>query len=74
LAAARATIARLEAEIANQGLRQRKQAAQQAADAKDRAAQGAVATATQQPHTEGIPVQITAALCLMAFLIAWWFF
>lgn len=72
LATAKATIARLQAELDNQGLRLRK-AVSAAEDVKGRVSQGAT-TVTTQPHPEGIPVQICAGLCLMAFFIAWFFF
>ncbi|KAI9893198.1 MAG: phosphatidylinositol-binding protein scs2 [Vezdaea aestivalis] len=67
LAAAQAHIVSLTQQ-AEQGLRQRKipekpgQAVQQVQQAAGQAVQ------------EGVPVQITAALCLLSFLLAYWFF
>ncbi|KAF8541382.1 PapD-like protein [Trichophaea hybrida] len=73
LAAAKATIARLEAELNNQGLRLRKTAGA-ASDAKDRITEGTAGMGMTTHPTEGIPVQICAALCLLSFFIAWFFF
>ncbi|KAI5812597.1 PapD-like protein [Pyronema omphalodes] len=74
LTAARATIARLEAELKQQSLRLRKTAGA-ASDAKDKITEGAAAGMNMTAHPpEGIPVQICAALCLLAFFIAWFFF
>jgi len=73
LAEARATIARLEAEMSEQGLRLRKTSGV-ASDAKERVTAGAAGMGLTTQPPEGIPVQICAALCLAAFLIAWFFF
>jgi hypothetical protein len=73
LAAAKATIARLEAELNNQGLRLRKTAGA-ASDAKDRITEGAAGMCMATHPPEGISVQICAALCLLSFFIAWFFF
>lgn len=71
LAAAKATIAKLQAELKEQEVRLRKTAGV-AADKADEITQGSVALATSPPA--GVPVQLTAGLCLLAFLIAYAFF
>ena len=71
LAEANAKIARLEAEIQNQGLRQRKGVV---SDSKEGGVKGASGLAMSTHPPEGIPVQICAGLCLVTFLIAWFFF
>ncbi|AEO57077.1 hypothetical protein MYCTH_2091488 [Thermothelomyces thermophilus ATCC 42464] len=75
LAKAEATIASLKNEVAS-GLRQRKTGAA----SEDSSAEGAkLAQAerqTDQPPrpTEGVPVQVVAVLCLVSFLLAYFFF
>lgn len=69
LVEANAQIQRLKSQIADQGLRQRKVGA----------AGGEATTSTlqqQQPQSveAGVPVQIVAALCLLSFLLAYFFF
>ncbi|CAI7651767.1 unnamed protein product [Penicillium bialowiezense] len=68
LAEANATIQRLKDRLADQGLRQRKTGAEA----------GSAAPATmQQSHAQGqggVSIQIVAALCLLSFLIAYFFF
>lgn len=67
LADANAQIQRLKDRLADQGLRQRKTGGE---------AKAAPATMTQQ-HTSdsaGVPLQIVAGLCLLSFLIAYFFF
>jgi len=84
LAAARATIARQEAELDNlrarlegelnsAGARLRKTAGV-ASDSKGRITEGAAGMGLTTHPPEGIPVQLCAALCLFTFLIAWFFF
>jgi hypothetical protein len=73
LVEARAKISRLEAELKDQGVRLRKTAGV-ASDSKERITSGAVGMGMSTQAPEGIPVQICAALCLAAFLIAWFFF
>lgn len=70
LAEAKAQIAKLT-EQAGQGLRQRKAGG----EGSDSGA-ASVATAIQQraPSPTGVPVQIVAALCLLSFLLAYFFF
>lgn len=68
LAEAKATIARLQ-EQAAEGLRQRKpqETAQKAVESVQQSMQNA-------PAPGGVPIQITAGLCLLCFLLAWLFF
>ncbi|KAJ5133930.1 uncharacterized protein N7443_004446 [Penicillium atrosanguineum] len=67
LADANAQIQRLKDRLADQGLRQRKTGVE---------AKAAPATMTQQhgPAESGVPVQMVAGLCLLSFLIAYFFF
>ncbi|CAG8430162.1 unnamed protein product [Penicillium salamii] len=68
LAEANATIQRLKDRLADQGLRQRKTGAE---------AGSAAPAAMQQSHAQtqsGVSIQIVAALCLLSFLIAYFFF
>jgi hypothetical protein len=67
LAEADAQIQRLKERLADQGLRQRKTGGE---------AKAAPATMTQQhaPAESGVPVQMVAGLCLLSFLIAYFFF
>lgn len=84
LAAARATIARLEVELNNATARldselnsvgsRLRRTAGAAADAKGRVTEGAAGMGVMTHPPEGIPVQICAALCLATFLLAWFFF
>ena len=71
LAAANAQIAELRAQLTDPQLRQRKLA--EVKDDVKAKASSAVATARAQ-RTEGVPVQLAAALCLAAFLLAYFFF
>jgi hypothetical protein len=50
-----------------EGLRQRKGPAAAAAPAQ-------IATAARPQGTEGVPIQIAAVLCLVSFLLAYFFF
>lgn len=69
LAEATRKIAQLEAELKDQStLRQRKGAS------NIESAKTATAPQPAQVVTEGIPVQIAAALCLVSFLLAFFFF
>lgn len=72
LTQAKATIASLTSE---QGLRQRKIGAT-GQDSKDAtsAVSGAGGLGVQQQQADGVPVQIVAALCLLSFLLAYFFF
>lgn len=53
-------------------LRQRKTVAP--TDSKPSVAQVATAVATRPQGTEGVPIQIVAGLCLVSFLLAYFFF
>lgn len=53
-------------------LRQRKAAAP--ADTKPRSSEVATAAAVRPQGTEGVPIQIAAILCLVSFLLAYFFF
>lgn len=64
LAAAQARIQELSSQLADPEIRQRKVAE----------AQEKVQTVIQQSQESGVPLQITAALCLVSFLIAYLFF
>lgn len=64
LAAAQARIQELSSQLADPEIRQRKVAE----------AQEKVQTVIQQSQDSGVPLQITAALCLVSFLIAYLFF
>jgi len=66
LAAAKATIARLEEQLRDHEQRLRKAA-------ESKLGGGNMGTLTTHPP-EGVPVPITAGLCLLAFLLAWFFF
>lgn len=80
LDAAKETIISLKEQIQSQNLRQRQSsnsATASGTDSKERSGvSGATTTATQpQIHTtEGVPVQMVAALCMLSFLIAYFFF
>ncbi|KAF2642427.1 VAMP-associated protein [Massarina eburnea CBS 473.64] len=67
LAEAKATISRLT-QSAESGLRQRK------TESGGNSKQPSLAVNTQQAPTGGVPVQITAILCLVSFLLAYLFF
>lgn len=69
LADAREQIQRLKDRLADQGLRQRKTGAE--------AGGSAPPASMQQQHSQtasGVPLQIVAGLCLLSFLIAYFFF
>ncbi|KAI4137183.1 MAG: hypothetical protein LQ340_008099, partial [Diploschistes diacapsis] len=70
---AQATITRLKAQLEEQGLRQRKSDAV-AQDARERVTAGTTGMGVQSQPAEGVPVQIVAALCLLSFLVAYFFF
>ncbi|KAL2134100.1 hypothetical protein VTI74DRAFT_987 [Chaetomium olivicolor] len=78
LAKAEATIASLKNEAAA-GLRQRKTATETTAEDHAARAGGQLAQADRQAQqqvqgSEGVPVHITALLCLVSFLLAYFFF
>ncbi|KAI4105345.1 MAG: hypothetical protein L6R37_002795 [Teloschistes peruensis] len=70
LADAHATIRRLKDQTESQGLRQRKTDAVNQ-DARERITTGTTGMGVQQQPTDGVPVQIVAALCLLSFLLAY---
>ncbi|KAL9045161.1 MAG: hypothetical protein Q9214_001758 [Letrouitia sp. 1 TL-2023] len=73
LAAAKETISKLQREAEEQGLRQRKHdTASQ--DTRERSTTGSTGTEFQQQPTDGVSVQIVAGLCLLSFLLAYFFF
>lgn len=73
LAEAKAQIAKLTSIINDQGLRQRKVDAVNQ-DARERITTGTTGMGVQQQPADGVPVQIAAALCLLSFLLAYFFF
>ena len=73
LADAKATIARLTDQAQEQVLRQRKSDAVNQ-DSKERITTGTTGMGVQQQPADGVPVQIVAALCLLSFLLAYFFF
>jgi type VI protein secretion system component VasF len=69
LSDAREQIQRLKDRLADQGLRQRKTGAEAGGNAPP--------ATMQQQHSQtasGVPLQIVAGLCLLSFLIAYFFF
>ena len=73
LAQAKAQIAKLTSSTNDQGTRQRK-ADTAVQDARERITTGTTGMGVQQQPADGIPVQIVAALCLLSFLLAYFFF
>ncbi|KAG9764351.1 VAMP-associated protein, partial [Aureobasidium melanogenum] len=73
LAEAQATIARMSQERDEQGLRQRKTDAINQ-DSKERISAGTTGLGVQKAPAGGVPVQVVAGLCLLCFLIAYFFF
>ena len=73
LAQAKAQIAKLTSSSNDQSLRQRKADAVNQ-DARERITTGTTGMGVQQQPTDGVPVQIVAALCLLSFLLAYFFF
>lgn len=73
LAEAQATIARLSQQAQDQVLRQRKTDAVNQ-DSKERITTGTTGMGVKQVSASGVPVQIVAGLCLLCFLIAYFFF
>ena len=72
LAEAKATISKLRQQ-AEQGLRQRKSDAVNQ-DSKERITMETTGMGVQQAPAGGVPVQIVAGLCLLSFLLAYFFF
>ena len=73
LAQAKATILRLTQQNEEQALRQRKTDAVNQ-DSRERITTGTTGMGVQQQPRHGVPVQIVAALCLLSFLLAYFFF
>ena len=73
LAQAREQNRALTAQVEEQGLKQRKADAVNQ-DARERITTGKTGMGIQQQPADGVPVQIVAALCLLSFLLAYFFF
>ena len=73
LSEAKATIAKLLQQGEERGLRQSRDG-DGSPDSKGQSLPGTTATAIQQHTSEGVPVQVVAALCLLSFLLAYFFF
>ncbi|MCJ1232199.1 phosphatidylinositol-binding protein scs2 [Varicellaria rhodocarpa] len=73
LDAAKSTITTLQQKAEEQGLRQRKSDTVNQ-DSKERITTGTTGMGIQQQPADGVPVQIVAALCLLSFLLAYFFF
>ena len=73
LAQAKDRIKDLTVQADEQGLRQRKTDAVNQ-DSRERITTGTTGMGTQQQPADGVPVQIVAALCLLSFLLAYFFF
>lgn len=73
LAQAKETIAKMTSQAEEQGLRQRKTDAVNQ-DSRERITTGTTGMGIQQQPADGVPVQIVAALCLLSFLLAYFFF
>ncbi|CAF9913399.1 MAG: hypothetical protein GOMPHAMPRED_007890 [Gomphillus americanus] len=73
---AKETIISLKEQIQSQNLRQRQSAAAttSGSDIKERSTPNSTGLAQQQHASEGVPVQMVAALCLLSFLVAYFFF
>ncbi|KAL8744910.1 MAG: hypothetical protein Q9190_002891 [Brigantiaea leucoxantha] len=73
LADANTLISKLRQQSEEQGLRQRKGDAV-SEDVKRPFTTGTTGTSIQQQAADGVPVQMVAALCLLSFLLAYFFF
>ncbi|KAL8812950.1 MAG: hypothetical protein Q9223_000006 [Gallowayella weberi] len=73
LADAKTTISRLSQQTEEQLLRQRKSDAVNQ-DSRERITTGTTGMGVQRQPADGVPVQIVAALCLLSFLLAYFFF
>ena len=73
LTQAKEKIKALTAQIDEQGLKQRKADAVNQ-DSRERITTGTTGLGVQQQPADGVPVQIVAALCLLSFLLAYFFF
>ena len=70
---AKETIVNLKKQMEEQGLRQRKSDAV-VQDSRERISTGTTGMGVHQQGADGVPVQIVAALCLLSFLLAYFFF
>ena len=73
LAEAKAQIVKLKEQAEEQVLRQRNSDAVNK-DSRERIGTGSTGMGVQQQLAEGVPVPIVAALCLLSFLLAYFFF
>lgn len=73
LSEAQAQIQRLQQQVSEQVLRQRKTDAVNQ-DSKERITTGTTGLGVKQVSANGVPVQVAAGLCLLCFLIAYFFF
>jgi len=73
LSEAKGQILRLKQQAEDQVLRQRKSDAVNQ-DSRERITTGTTGMGIQQQPADGVPVQIVAALCLLSFLLAYFFF
>ena len=73
LADAKAQISQLTEQAQEQVVRQRKSDAVNQ-DSRERISTGTTGMGVQQQPADGVPVQIVAALCLLSFLLAYFFF
>ena len=73
LDSAKETIAQLRKQAEDSGLRQRKSDAVNQ-DSRERITTGTTGMGVQTQPADGVPVQIVAALCLLSFLLAYFFF
>ncbi|KAL8796081.1 MAG: hypothetical protein Q9182_007432 [Xanthomendoza sp. 2 TL-2023] len=73
LADAKTTISRLSQQTEEQLLRQRKSDAVNQ-DSRERITTGTTGMGVQRQPADGVPVQIVATLCLLSFLLAYFFF
>ena len=73
LSEAKAQILKLKQQAEEQSLRQRKSDAINQ-DSRERITTGTTGMGIQQQPADGVPVQIVAALCLLSFLLAYFFF
>ena len=73
LSEAKATILKLKQQAEEQSLRQKESNAVNQ-DSRERITTGMTGMGIQQQPADGVPVQIVAALCLLSFLLAYFFF
>ncbi|KAL9102789.1 MAG: hypothetical protein Q9163_002107 [Psora crenata] len=73
LAPASKKIASINSQIEDQGLRQRRTDAVDP-DSRERISTGTTAMGVQQQPATGVPVKVVAVLCLLSFLLGYFFF